>query len=496
MPTTLLHCLYDHARNFGDTIAFREVGEGGRTIPYAALFSAVQHAAARIQAQAQPGDVVLVCLPNRIECAVAILAALQAEAIAFPVSPTISPDELRRSAQVSGARIIVGTDSSFAALQASGLKRIQCETPATENDLAGPGPNAAAPPPDEHSGLMLLSSGTVSDPKIVWRTGPSLLSVAENTAIAVGIRRGDHILGMVPICHSYGVEHCLFAPLLAAATVHLCQGFDPHVAIDQLRAVPITVFPAVPSLFELLAARCDGSIAFPRLRCAYSAGAPLPSSVFDACRRNLGIRVGQLYGSSEVGSVTFNDPHKPGHDPTSVGIPMRGVTLRIVDTTSQAVESPLPPNSEGELAINAPSMLCSYVGESQPPFRNGFFLTGDLGKIDQKGALTITGRTNLMINVGSLKVNPLEIEHVLSECRGVAACVVVAVPVSETISRVRALILPLDRRDPPKIESIRSFLRSRLSPHKVPRIIEIVDTLPRTPSGKIMRRQVVSGAES
>ena len=136
------------------------------------------------------------------------------------------------------------------------------------------------------------------------RDGPSLDAVCGNCVDATALTPDDRVLGMVPLCHSYGVEHGILAPTYAGCAVHLCRGFDIQVVVDQLRRGRITVLPGVPSIFEMLAGLGDGGLAFPDLRCAYSAGSGLPMSVFEACRGKLQLRVGQLYGSTEVGSVT------------------------------------------------------------------------------------------------------------------------------------------------------------------------------------------------
>jgi len=134
--------------------------------------------------------------------------------------------------------------------------------------------------------------------------------------------------------------------------------------------------------------------------------------------------------------------------------------------------------------------LHGYVGQDASPLCDDFFLTGDLAKRETDGTLTITGRIKLLIDVGALKVNPLEVESVLSQHDGVQDCVVVADSVTDTISRVRALIVPKNRTHPPSTRSLRQFARSRLSTHKVPRIIDITDSLPKSPTGKILRRQI------
>jgi len=489
MPLQLLKRLREHAAARANDIAICEIGSGGRRVTFGQLLSMVARFARDVEAAVAPGGVVAICLPNRVECTVAFLGTLRAGRTGFLINPHVSDHELARAVDVAEAQALVVVPESDRLLDCPGLERlnVSCEV-----GVGGaPGPDRADDPA-LRPGLMLLSSGTTGDPKIVMRGGAAIDAVARNIAEATGMSAGDRVLGLVPLCHSYGVEHGILAPAYAGCTVHLCQGFDIKAVIQELLHADITVFPGVPSAFEMIASVGDPAGAFPSLRCAYSAGALLPLTVFESCRRRWGLRVGQLYGSSEVGSVTFNDPMDPAHDPQSVGRPMSGVSAVVVDPAQRNLTAPLPPGVEGELAIRAPSMLHGYAGQSESPLHDGYFLTGDLARIDTRGAITITGRTRLLIDVGALKVNPLEVEGVLSQCDGVRECVVLAVPVSDTVSRVRALVVPEDLAAPPTPEAVRRFARSRLSVHKVPRVIDVVDALPKSPTGKVLRRQVAS----
>jgi long-chain acyl-CoA synthetase len=196
---------------------------------------------------------------------------------------------------------------------------------------------------------------------------------------------------------------------------------------------------------------------------------------------------------TEIGSVTFNDPSLPGFNPSSVGLPMEGVRIRIIDQDTRDVTRSLPPGSDGEIAISAPSMLAGYVQDphrpcdSPPEMSGGFFLTGDQGHLDQFGRLTITGRLKLVIDIGGLKVNLLEVEALLRDHPDVQDCVVVPIPISETISRLKALVIPMAPDSPPSFDALRKHLRSKLSPYKVPRVFELRTTLPRSPGGKVLR---------
>jgi long-chain acyl-CoA synthetase len=161
------------------------------------------------------------------------------------------------------------------------------------------------------------------------------------------------------------------------------------------------------------------------------------------------------------------------------------VRVRTVDPNTRA---DLPAGAEGEVLISAPSMLSGYLHEAAPATVDGAFPTGDLGRVDAHGNLTITGRLKLLIEVGGLKVNVLEVEDLLARHPSVAEAAVVAMKVSETVSRLKAVVTPRDADRPPSPDELRQFLRERLTAYKVPRVIEVRPALPRSPSGKVLRR--------
>ena len=168
---------------------------------------------------------------------------------------------------------------------------------------------------------------------------------------------------------------------------------------------------------------------------------------------------------------------------------MRNVSIRIVGQDDPTMV--LPADQEGHVAIAAPSMLSRYLDE-ETPLAGGHFLTGDLGRLDERGRLHITGRLKLLMDVGGLKVNPLEIESVLLRHPRLSACAVVPMALSDTVTRPRALVVPRPGADPPSVEELRCFLKEHLSPYKVPRVIEQVQSLPRSPSGKLLRHLIPS----
>ncbi len=263
--------------------------------------------------------------------------------------------------------------------------------------------------------------------------------------------------------------------------MQLCDGLDLDVMTRAL-AGGVSVFPVVPSIIEMLATLPDESLRIAGLRVAYSAGGPLPELVYERFRRRFGVRIGQVYGMTEIGSVTFGAPDAPTFDPRSVGVPMQDVSIRVLGDDGAA----LPVGEDGEVAIRAPSMFGGYLDEDVSLIDN-HFPTGDLGHIDAVGNLTITGRVRLLIDTGGMKINPLEVESVLAGHPDVAECAIVAMRQSETVQRLRAVIVPRDVLSPPSTESIRRFAKQRLAAYKIPRLIEFRHDLPRTATGKLAR---------
>ena len=394
----------------------------GRRITYGGLIDAVE--------DAPTGPAVeLLAAGNRIEFVVRFLAAMKQNRVVLPVDVTVPQIERDRLAAL-----------------------------ATSDESPG-------------AAVLLASSGTTGLPKLVRRERDSLDAVARMMADALDFTPDDRVLAAVPLAHSYGLEHGLLAPLWAGSTVLLCDGLDlPPVAAAWQDA---TIVPAVPSMLEML---LRGDVrGGDHLRRVYTAGAPLPASIADAFAGRYGVRVGQVYGMTEIGSVVVHDPARDA--PGSVGRAAEGVSLSV--------------DEDGELLVRSPGMLSRYVGDNLT-LTDGHFPTGDLATLSPDDELTLIGRRRLLIDVGGAKVNPNEVELVLCQHPAVAACVVLPLKLSETVRKVRAIVVPVDPAVPPSATELRDFVRHRLARHKVPRLIEFREDLPRSATGKIARQLLES----
>jgi long-chain acyl-CoA synthetase len=480
MKFRLIEQLERRARNNPDAYALRQV-ESERSMTWAQLSAQTTALADALVERVEPGGVAVICAPNEPEFTVAFLASLSAGLRAFPISPELAEPEMLAAAQRSGAAAAIGIP------RAVQLLRDRVRFAATLDQVPQTCGHSRAERDHDSAGLLLLSSGTTGRPKIVFRDARSLDAVSDAMAASIGFSESDHVLACVPLCHSYGIEHGLLASLWAGSCVHLARGFELRTVVRELSESPITILPGVPFMFEMLARHGREGAKFASLRRAYSAGGPLPQSIATQFQERFGVTVSQLYGATEIGSVTYSDPDLPGFDAASVGRAMTGVSVRILSTDTQEA---LPPGAQGQVAVAAASMLSGCLDEPPPETAEGHFLTGDLGRLDAFGNLTVTGRIKLLIDVGGLKVNPLEVEEVLSQHAGVASCVVVPVRASETVSRLKAIVTPTPGVCAPTPESLRKHARAKLAGYKVPRVFEIRDSLPKSPTGKILRHLV------
>ena len=334
--------------------------------------------------------------------------------------------------------------------------------------------------------LLLTTSGTTAEPRIVRRTVESLDAVAAAMVYAIGFAPADRVIAAVPLSHSYGIEHGLLAPLWAGSTVLLCDGMDVPQLLSALTS-GATIFPAVPSMIEMLVGP-SGPLSFAKLRRVYTAGAPLPSALAAAFEQRFGIAIGQVYGATEIGSVLYRDPLRDAAG--TVGRAMQGVSIRVL--SSDAVRRVLSAGEDGEVAIAAPSMLAGYLNEAgleeAVELVDGHYPTGDIGRLSGSGELTLVGRVRLLIDVGGAKVNPLEVERVLESHPAVAAAVVLPLRLSATVNKVRAIVVAADPQSPPTAAALRAHAREHLAAYKVPRVFDFRTTLPRTAAGKIARQ--------
>lgn len=459
MDTGIFAQLERHARVCPGEMALCEVERPG-AVTWAELHARVTAAAQRLRENPGAGSTVLLMAGSGVSFCVALLGALRADCGVLPLSAESTEPELLRAAVDSGAAAVIGDEEVCGRAARAGRVPLELAsiTRATGIDAAAVFAACAG-----RGALLLYGSGRCGLPRLVRRGMASVEWVIGNCVDAVGLTEADRVMTAVPLHHAYGIEHGLLAPLMARARIDLLSPFDPSRMVRVMRERGTTILPGVPFVYEslVLAAERDAASPLPELRRAYSAGAPLPREVYDAFAHRFGTRIGQVYGSTEFGSATFSDPDDENFDPLGVGVAMPGVELRIVDEEGQ----PLPAGCAGRVAVAS----CGIFDGYEPCW----FITGDVGRLDGGGRLTITRTAEHLINIDGRKVNPLEVQAVLMEYPGVRWAEVGSMAVMRTVNRLTARIVPEPGASVDAAELAR-FVKGRLIGYKVPRRFDIV----------------------
>jgi long-chain acyl-CoA synthetase len=355
--------------------------------------------------------------------------------------------------------------------------------------LAVPGRAASTPAPagDSPPLLQQYTSGSTGAPKRVVRTHANLLFELERLTEVFQVGEEDRFLGAAPFSHVNGLVRTMLTSMFAGATLHPMRQFRRRRALELIAGERITFFGAVPYMFIVLAdTPVRGAVDLASLRTVFSASAPLLPEDNRRFRAKYGQWVRQLYGSTETGTISVNLDPDPGRHLESVGRPLPGVRVDVVDDAGR----PVPPGTEGEVVIASPGAVRAYAGNPEATaasFRDGGYLSGDLGRMDADGRLTLTGRKKFLINRGGFKVNPLEVEEAIRSHPKVDEVAVVGAPGPHGDDVVRCVVVARTACTP---EEIVRHCEGRIADYKIPSRIEFRDALPKSETGKVLRQKL------
>ncbi len=343
---------------------------------------------------------------------------------------------------------------------------------------------------DEDLAVILYTSGTSGRPKGVMLTHGALSANVQQCIEWVKLSRRDVLVGILPQFHSFGLTVLTLLPLTCGAKVVYAPRFVPQRIVKMFREHRPTFFVGLPSMYNaLLSVKKADASDFESLRYAVSGGEPLPRAVFESFRERFEVTICEGYGLTETAPVT-NWLRLEDFRLGSVGRPLPGVTERIVDAGSGRN---LPAGEEGEIRIAGPNVMRGYFKLpelTKAVFdEDGFFRTGDIGKLDDEGYLYITGRLKEMMIIGGENVFPREIEEVLNQHASVRETGVIGVA-DDMRGEVPVAFVELEEGVVFDEPELRSFCRERLAGYKVPRRVIAVEALPRNPTGKILRREL------
>jgi long-chain acyl-CoA synthetase len=298
------------------------------------------------------------------------------------------------------------------------------------------------------------------------------------------------LFGGLPLFHAFGQTCALNTAVAAGATLTLLTRFDPAAALETIRRDAVTVLLGVPTMYAaLLHAELPDGFDAARLRLAVCGGASLPVEVLHGFEKRFGVDVLEGYGLSETSPVAaFNPPDRP-RKPGSIGLPVRGVELRLVreDGTTAG------PGEVGEIAIRGENVMAGYHNRPRATadaIRDGWFHTGDLARVDEDGYYFIVDRKKDMIIRGGYNVYPREVEEVLYKHPAVAEAAVVGVP-DPLLGEEVAAVVVLKPEAHATAEEIRDHVKAQVAAYKYPRVVTITEALPKGPTGKILKREIV-----
>ena len=444
-------------------------------------------------------DRVAIVLPNGPEMAAAYVA-VGAGATAAPLNPAYREDEFRFFLEDLGAKaLLVAADSTSPARDVARQLGVQvihaavaADAPAGHFVIAEAAASSAAAPralaQAADVALVLHTSGTTSRPKIVPLSQRNVCASAANIVDTLGLAPADRCLNVMPLFHIHGLQAAVLASLAAGASVYCTPGFSALGFFGWLREAAASWYSAVPTMHQAIlsrAARSRDTIAAAGLRFIRSSSSSLPPQVMAELEQVFGCPVVESYGMTEAAHQMASNPLPPRpRKPGTVGV-AAGPDVAIMDASGQL----LPAGTAGEVVIRGANVTLGY--ESNPianadAFTDGWFRTGDLGRFDAAGYLSITGRLKEIINRGGEKISPRELDEALLDHPAVAQAVAFAIAHAKLGEDVAAAIVrapgsTLDEQE------LRAFLAERLADFKVPRTFVFVDEIPKGPTGKLQR---------
>lgn len=443
-------------------------------------------------------DRVGVLLPASTLFPAAFFGVLWAGRTVIPLNFLLSPDELARVVRDADIDLIL-TVRHFRELTAQlGVRVLALDELPLKRRLMLQSLRRLAPAPtvDPHdTAVILYTSGTTAEPKGVELTYRNLFSNATDAIASLDIDPNQTFLNILPPFHVFGLLANVIVPVILAAPVYAQPRFSPIAVVRAMADHRITVLLAIPSMFAaILRVKQTDSEAFRGVYLAISGGEPLPTSVRRGFEERFGVVLRQGYGLTETSPVLAAGSVHHWRDGT-VGRPIRNVEIEIRDATGLV----LGREQDGEIFARGPGVTKGYFRRPEETRRvlspDGWFATGDIGRLDADGFLSITGRAKEMLIIGGENVFPREIEAVLETHDGVVQAAVIGVPDDLRGEAPIAFVLPRPGTSATEGD-LRAHAKRSLAGYKVPRRVIIRDDLPVGPTGKLLKRKLKEWVET
>lgn len=499
VPDVSLHrFVFARAAGLGDRPALID-GPTGRTLSYAQVAAGVERVAAGLGAHGfHKGDVLALFAPNCPEFALAFHGAVAAGGVVSTINSLATEQDLEYQLRDAGARFLVTVppflDRAGPAARRSGIEEVfVCGAAPGATSFAAllatdtPAPDVSIDPAHDLAALP-YSSGTTGFPKGVMLTHRNLVANLVQTAWVHHLEPEDRVIAVLPFFHIYGMQVVLNLALSRGATLVTMPRFELEPFLATLQQHRITRAFVVPPLVLALARHpaVDG-FDLSNLQAMMSGAAPLDAALEMECVARVSCRLVQGYGLTEASPVTHANPDEPGQSKAgTVGPLLPNTECRVVDTVSGA---DLGPFADGELLIRGPQVMRGYLNNPEATAAtldgDGWLHTGDIGHVDGDGYFTIVDRLKELIKYKGFQVPPAELEAMLRSHPAVADAAVVPLPDPECGEVPKAFVVLRGAASP---ADLIAYVAERVAPYKRIRAVQVVDAIPKSPSGKILRR--------
>ena len=473
---------------------------GDRVVSYRELDRAVRGVASSLRERGiQPGERVALLVPNVPEFSIAYFGILYAGATVVPINVLAAAPEITYFLEDSSSRLLIAhplfANAARAGAEDAGVPVVLAgagEGADTLETMATAAPvSALFPTRPDGTAVILYTSGTTGKPKGAELTHSNLfLNCAFVVPKLIPASPDQHVaLATLPLFHSFGQTCIQNATIAVGGSFSLLPRFDPQQAFELMERDKVTIFAGVPTMYFALLHH-DGGTGFElgNLRYCMTGGAPMPVEVMRAFEEKFSVQIQEGFGLSETSPVAsfgvLDRPRKAG----SIGYPVWGVEMCIVDDDDNL----LPDGERGEICIRGHNIMKGYLGRpeaTKEALRHGWFHSGDIGYRDEDGCYWIVDRKKDMILRGGYNVYPREVEEVLYGHEEIVEAAVIGVPHESLGEEVKAVVALASGKSALESEII-AFCKERLAAYKYPRSVEFVESLPKGPTGKILKREL------
>ncbi len=459
------------------------------------------------------GDHVALLLGNTPHFIISLYATMRIGATAIPINPIYTPDEISYIIKNGDVKAVIALDMLLPLVEL-GMKAfpdvktyIVCETTSDIGEkyaalsdavrektklfmqVLQQAPSVAEPVAihEDDTAVILYTSGTTGHPKGAMLTHKNLYSNARDVGKYLDIRTTDRAITTLPMFHVFALTVVVNAPLIKGATLLIIPRFSPGEVFKIASDYKATVFAGVPTMYNFLYQFEEGDPkAFETVRLAVSGGASLPVSLLHNFEEKFNVRVSEGYGLSEASPVTCFNPLDRERKAGSIGQSISNVENKVVDENGEEV----PVGEVGELIVRGPNVMKGYYKlpeETANAIRDGWLYTGDLARKDEDGYFYIVDRKKDMIIVGGYNVYPREVEEILYAHPNVVEAAVIGAPDPDFGEAVHAYVV---LKEPMDTTALQAYCAEHIVKYKVPKVIEIIDELPKNTTGKILRRSL------